>query len=113
MDDFPRMLYRAPGAMDIHGAKFDTLVVSGESAQADALAGGWYLSTPEAAAALQATKDAAAAAELAATLAAVSNPDAPPTRAELEQKATELGIKIDGRWSDRKLADLIRATLEA
>lgn len=30
--------------------------------------------------------------------------DAPPTREELEQKATELGIKFDGRTTDKKLA---------
>lgn len=31
----------------------------------------------------------------------------PPTREELEQKATELGIKYDGRWSDKRLAAVI------
>lgn len=30
--------------------------------------------------------------------------NAPPTRAELEQKANELGIKFDGRTTDKKLA---------
>ena len=36
-----------------------------------------------------------------------------PTRAELEAKATELGLKFDGRTSDKKLTDLIAAELEA
>jgi len=27
----------------------------------------------------------------------------PPTREELEQRAGELGIKVDGRWSDARL----------
>lgn len=36
--------------------------------------------------------------------------DAPPTRAELEAKAAELGLKVDGRWSDRRLmAELTKA----
>lgn len=33
--------------------------------------------------------------------------NAAPTRAELEQKAKELGIKYDGRWSDKRLASVI------
>ena len=33
--------------------------------------------------------------------------NAPPTRAELEQKAADLGIKYDGRWSDKRLASVI------
>lgn len=37
--------------------------------------------------------------------------DAPPTRSELEAKADELGIKYDGRTTDRKLADRINEAL--
>ena len=37
--------------------------------------------------------------------------DAPPTRAELEAKATELGIKFDGRTKDKKLGQLIQDKL--
>ena len=40
------------------------------------------------------------------------NDDAPPTRAELESKATELGIKFDGRTRDKKLANLIDEKLK-
>ena len=39
--------------------------------------------------------------------------DAPPTRAELEAKAAELGIKVDKRWSDRTLSERIESALEA
>ena len=39
--------------------------------------------------------------------------DAPPTRAELEAKATELGIKFDGRTKDKKLGQLIQDRLSA
>jgi len=35
----------------------------------------------------------------------------PPTRAELEQKAIELGIKFDGRTGDKRLLMLINAVL--
>jgi len=112
MDEFPRMLYRAPGAEPIHGSMLATLIVPDADAQAAALADGWSLTTDEAKQ-IYADAQAAAAAKAAAdALAAVTNPDAPPTRAELEQKAAELGLKFDGRTSDRKLRDLIAATLE-
>lgn len=38
--------------------------------------------------------------------------DAPPTRAELEAKATELGIPFNGRTSDKKLSGLIATALQ-
>lgn len=38
--------------------------------------------------------------------------DAPVTRAELEEKATELGIKFDGRTTDAKLAERIEEALK-
>ena len=37
--------------------------------------------------------------------------DAPPTRAELETKATELKIRFDGRTRDKKLGQLIHDRL--
>ena len=37
--------------------------------------------------------------------------NAPPTREELEQKANELGIKFDGRTTDRKLLEKIEEVL--
>lgn len=33
--------------------------------------------------------------------------EAPPTRDELERKAAELGLKFDGRTTDRKLSQMI------
>lgn len=39
--------------------------------------------------------------------------DAPPTRAELEAKAAELGIKVDKRWSDKTLGERIESALVA
>jgi len=44
--------------------------------------------------------------------AAVLNEDAPPTREELEAKATELGIPFNGRTSDKKLSGLIATALQ-
>jgi len=39
--------------------------------------------------------------------------DASPTREELEAKATELGIRFDGRTKDKKLGQLIQDRLSA
>ena len=106
MDEFPRMLYLTPGPEPMHGGMFSTLIVGDADEQADALARGWALTTPDALA-LKAEADARAKAPDQAPA-----DDAPPTRAELEQKAAELGLKFDGRTSDKKLRDLIAATLE-
>ena len=43
---------------------------------------------------------------------AVPDEDAPPTREELETKATELGIPFNGRTSDKKLSGLIATALQ-
>jgi len=52
----------------------------------------------------------------AATLPVMDDPepineDAAPTRAELEAKATEIGIRFDGRTKDKKLGQLIQDRL--
>ena len=44
--------------------------------------------------------------------AAVLDENAPPTREELEAKATELGIPFNGRTSDKKLSGLIATALQ-
>jgi uncharacterized protein YunC (DUF1805 family) len=102
------MLYKAPGPHDIHGGHYDYIVVDAdeEGAIDAAKEAGWFETTTEAKAAKD-TADAAKAAE-------VQKPDnlLPATRAELEQKANELGIKFNDKTSDKKLRDLIAATLE-
>lgn len=102
------MLYKAPGQHDIHGGKFDYKIVPDEQTD-EALADGWHLTTPEAKQALE-TDQAAAAAKLEAEAAkALSDDTKPPTRDELEQMATKLGIAFSARTSDKKL----RAQIEA
>lgn len=85
--DFPRLVYKSPTVY---------LLVE-EANQFDAALGaGWFASVPEA----------------VRGVADTPVDTAPPTREELEQKATELGLKFDGRTSDRKLRDMIAAALE-
>ncbi len=61
----------------------------------------------------QAEAQAAAPAEMQAPVeSTVPDDSAPPTRAELEAKATELGIPFNGRTSDKKLSGLIATALQ-
>ncbi len=91
MREFPKMLYRAGAGTFVDGVECASLVVHSEAEQAQALAEGWGL------------KVDAEPAEPA--------DDAPPTRAELEAKAMELGVAFDGRWGDKRLAAAIAAKL--
>lgn len=59
----------------------------------------------------QAKAKAAAAAVVPVAEPETIADDAPPTRAELEAKATELGIRFDGRTRDKKLGQLIQDRL--
>ena len=55
----------------------------------------------------------AAAAQAVEVVDTAPEDDAAPTRAELEAKATELGIRFDGRTKDKKLGQLIQDRLSA
>lgn len=59
----------------------------------------------------QAEAAAQAAAQVVEVVEAAPEDDAAPTRAELEAKATELGIRFDGRTKDKKLGQLIQDRL--
>jgi len=61
----------------------------------------------------QAEAAAQAAAQAVEVVATAPEDDAAPTRAELEAKATELGIRFDGRTKDKKLGQLIQDRLSA
>lgn len=99
----PTMLYKHPGAHEMHGDKFDYIVVDEQDVD-QAKKEGWHLTTTEA---KEKTKAPAKPAP------APADDNAPPTREELETKATELGIKFDGRTSDAKLGSLIAKAMEA
>jgi hypothetical protein len=62
---------------------------------------------------LREQEEAAAKAQAQAVEAVDTAPDddAAPTREELEAKATELGIRFDGRTRDKKLGQLIQDRL--
>lgn len=123
--DFPRMLYRFPGtgreSPVLQDGKYDTHTVVDSDAMREAQNSGWSISPAKAklsyadiqAVVAKITAEVAAdkALEAARTLVAAAD-NASPTRAELEEKATALGIKFDGRTSDKALSDRIAAALE-
>jgi hypothetical protein len=89
----PTMVLRYPGSKaQLQDGAYDYLIVDADDV-GSALADGWHRTAAEA--------------KAAGTPKDEPKPDAEPTRAELEQKATELGIKFDGRTGDKKLAALI------
>lgn len=87
-----RMLYRYPGSFFIHDDKYDFITVE-ESEKEKHLKDGWFLTIGEA-------KASGAEKEESEEL----KDDSPPTREEMEEMATKLGVRFDGRTSDDKLA---------
>lgn len=103
------MVYRSPGSHELHGVMVDYVTVDASSVP-EMLMDGWHLTPSEAHNANVPQPQVASNAE---PLLYVRADDAPPTRPELEAKALELGIRFDGRTSDKKLGALIAASLEA
>jgi hypothetical protein len=95
---FPMCLYK-PGDLPLAGLKLSALTVHSEDELAAALADGWKADPSE-------------AVEVAPT-SAQTDDDAAPTRAELEQQATALGIEFRSNISDATLAARIAAKLTA
>ena len=102
------MLYKAPGPHQIDNRMVDYIIVDMDQDD-EFVAQGWFRTIDEAVAASEGVK-----AEEKAAVAAIEVPadDAPPTRAEMEQKARELGIKFDGRTTDAKLLERIEDALK-
>jgi hypothetical protein len=61
----------------------------------------------------QAAASAQADAQAVEVVDTAPEDEAAPTREELEAKATELGIRFDGRTKDKKLGQLIQDRLSA
>lgn len=88
---FPRLVYKSASQHQLveTAAEFDI-----------AIASGFFATVPEALAGKAVEKPAEKVDESA------------PTRAEIEAKATELGLKFDGRTGDAKLLKLIESALK-
>jgi len=133
MIDLPAMLYQSPGPHKKPGGGTYRIVGINTQEELDAkLSAGWFASSAEA---ITAAGDKATTPKKIAewrlkakakktkkrkpskplgwkqpVLVPVIE-DAPPTRAELEAKATELKIRFDGRTRDKKLGQLIQDRL--
>lgn len=92
--NLPTLVYRCPGDHHCAGGTYAYLGVSEQHQLDDALSGGWFLTLPEA-------------------IAGEAEDGSAPTRGELEAKATELGIKFDGRTTDKVLAEKIEFVINA
>ena len=114
MSEFPCFVYKGKGKHQGNGGTFDLLVVQNSEELSQKLSEGWFLNHGEA---IEASKSKSfAATPVSKPVEPVSEPsvddNAPVTRKELEIKATELGIKFDGRYSDKRLSQLIEEALK-
>lgn len=141
MTVFPIHVYRSPGNYVLRGKSYKLASVADQNELQAHLDDGWYIgidsafkAAGDAAIANRKTADwrdkkksskrksefkiakAKARAEKTAreTGVAVSEPDdnAQPTRAELEHQATLLGLKFDGRTTDKRLLERITETMK-
>lgn len=87
------MIFRCPGPKEWEGISYDSRLIDG-----DEIPQGWYETI------LDAQKAAAHPADI--------NDSGEVTREEMEQKAKELGLKFDGRTSNRKLLTMIEEALK-
>ena len=94
----PHMVFKCPGSMAMHdGSSYDWMVVDADEVQAF-VKQGWHASIVDAKASVFAS---------APEPEEAPDDDAPPTRAELEEQCKKLGIKVDGRYSDKRLLAMI------
>ena len=107
-EEFAVLVYKDKGPHQRAGGTYDYTLVGSPEELAVALAAGWFETLPEAIA----PKDVAVASHVASNTPEADD-TAPPTRDELKAKAAELGLVFPANASDKKLADLIKATLEA
>jgi N-formylglutamate amidohydrolase len=102
LSDFPTIVYRTPGPhFGEFGKTYESIGVADAAALAAALAAGFHRTLID-----------ACRPPLPVAPAAVPADDAAPSRAELEAKATELGLRFDGRTGDKRLAALIEDALK-
>ncbi len=105
MADFSEIVYRGHGPHQRKGGGFSTLGVYSEKALEQALADGWFRTLPEAIDAYDAKK--------ATPKSPVPADDAAPTRAEIEAKCAELGIKVHHKNTDATLLARIDEALKS
>ena len=91
---FPTIVYKCPGDHHCAGGTYAYKGISEPEQLESALASGWFLTLPEA-------------------ISGEAEDVSAPTREEMAIKAVELGIKFDGRTTDKALAEKIESALAA
>ena len=104
----PRMLYRSPGPHTVDGITYDYLIVPEDDAR-EAVAAGWSYTVAEAAERRAVREQAANADAGDEQPPAPVDEVSPPTRDELIQRAEQLGLVIDKRWGNARIAEAIAA----
>ncbi len=96
-----QMLYKHPGKHKLHGDMFDYIIVEEDEIE-DTIAKGWSLTTTEAKSFVNEDMD----------LRDPAVENTPPTRAEMETKAKELGIRFPANTKDATLLKKINEKLD-
>lgn len=105
MIQFPTIVYKSPGIRRNKYGTYDYVGVKTQEEFDRRIADGWHPSQAAAFASLKQPHPPEVTSSPAPIL------DAQPTRAELEQKAVALGLKFDGRTTDKKLFERIEQAL--
>ncbi len=127
---FPIHVYRCPGQYVMtDGLSWDCKTANDQAEFDAALQSGWFATLADASLAageraytmrkiapwrkkrIKAKKTTTPAIVQSTPVESVDN-NAPATRDELEQKANELGVKFDGRTTDKRLGEKIEAALK-
>ncbi len=112
--EYPALVYKDKGPHQRAGGTYDHKLVETDQEFDAALADGWFPTLPEAIEGKLVAQEG--------TLGLTNTDDQgqdqakdnePPTRAELEAKAVELGIKFGAKTTDKQLGNLIAAKLGA
>ena len=104
--EFPRFVFKDHGPHQRAGGSYDHALVESQAEFDAALKAGWFATLPEA-------LEAKPVPPPPVVVPPPPADDAPPTRAELEVKAKELGIEFSPNIGDKKLLERIQAALEA
>ena len=97
-DQFPTLVYKGKGPHSRAGGTYDFTAANDQEDLDAKLGNGWFTTLPEA---IDANDKPAV----------VKSDDAPPTRAELEAKAKELGIQFGKKTTDVELSASITKAL--
>lgn len=99
---YPRLVFKDGGNIPRAGGFYTYTLAHDDDEYDGMIDSGWYATLPDA---IEGKVNEESQSE--------SGGDAPPTRAEMETKAKELGIQFDGRTGDKTLMAKIAKALEA